>query len=57
MENFIKTQDAELAKKLRAQGFKELKSQGRFFVFLNNSKATFAVDENKKLFYTDKLCM
>lgn len=55
MENFIKTQDAELAKELRAQGFKELKPQGKFFVFINNSKHVFSAEQDKKLTFTNKM--
>ena len=55
MEKFIKTQDAELAEVLRGQGFKELKPQGRFFVFINNGKANFSKEERKKVAYTNKM--
>ena len=55
MKNFIKTSDAKLADELRASGFKELKSQGKFFVFLNNGKATFSSSEEKKLVFTNKM--
>lgn len=53
--NFIKTSDAELAKELRASGYKELKSQGKFFVFLNNGSATFSAEQNKKMVMTNKM--
>ena len=55
MEKFIKTQDAELAKQLRTLGFKELKPQGKFFVFINNSKINFSAEDKKKLAYTNKM--
>lgn len=55
MEKFIKTQDAELANTLRTLGFKELKSQGKFFVFINNGKVNFSAEEKKKLAYTNKM--
>lgn len=54
---FIKTQDAELAKELRAQGYKELKPQGKFFVFVNNGKANFSAEQSKKVAYTNKMEM
>lgn len=53
--NFIKTSDAELANELRASGYKELKSQGKFFVFLNNGKANFSAEQSKKILFTNKL--
>ena len=53
---FIKTSDKELAEKLRQSGYKELKSQGKFFVFVNNSaKYTFNADEEKKIIFTNKM--
>lgn len=55
MEKFIKTQDAELAKNLRELGYKELKSQNKFFVFINNGKVSFSSEEKKKLTYTNKM--
>lgn len=55
MEKFIKTQDAELAKRLRALGFKELKSQGKLFVFINNVRANFSAEEKNKFIYTNKM--
>lgn len=53
--NFIKTSDTELAQKLRASGYKELKSQGKFFVFLNNGNAIFSAEQNKKMVITNKM--
>ena len=54
--NFIKTSDEKLAEKLRSFGYKELKSQGKFFVFVNNSaKYTFSADEEKKIIRTNKM--
>ena len=54
--NFIKTQDEELAKTLRTSGYKELKKQGKFFVFINNgAKYTFSADEEKKIIRTNKM--
>ena len=53
--NFIKTSDEELARELRAFGYKELKSQGKFFVFLNNGKANFSAEQNKKMILTNKM--
>lgn len=55
MEKFIKTQDAELANTLRTLGYKELKEQGKFFVFINNGKVNFSTEEKKKLIYTNKM--
>lgn len=55
MEKFIKTQDAELANTLRTLGYKELKEQGKFFVFINNGKVNFSTEEKKKLMYTNKM--
>ena len=55
MENFIKTSDAELAKQLRLYGYTELKQQGKFFVFINNSCAKFTVEEKKKVVFTNKM--
>lgn len=56
MKNFIKTSDKELAERLRRTGYKELKSQGKFFVFVNNSaKYTFSADEEKKIIRTNKM--
>ena len=53
--NFIKTSDTELANELRASGYKELKSQGKFFVFLNNGKANFSAEQSKKMVLTNKM--
>ena len=53
--NFIKTQDAELAKKLRFSGYKELKKQGKFFVFVNSGKWTFSAEDKKKAIFTNKM--
>lgn len=53
--NFIKTSDAELAKELRASGYKELKPQGKFFVFINNGNANFSAEQNKKMVITNKM--
>ena len=55
MSNFIKTQDAELAKKLRFSGYKELKKQGKFFVFINSGKWTFSAEDKKKAIFTNKM--
>jgi hypothetical protein len=55
MNNFIKTKDQKLADELRASGFKELKTQGKFFVFLNNGNRSFSADQEKKLLYTNKM--
>lgn len=55
MEKFIKTSDAELADELRSMGFKELKSQGKFFVFINNRNVYFSEKKKKKLMYTNKM--
>ena len=55
MNNFIKTKDQKLAEELRASGYKELKPQGKFFVFLNNGKRCFSADQEKKLLYTNKM--
>ena len=52
---FIKTSDAELAKNLRLYGYKELKKQGKFFVFINNGVACFSEEDKKKAVYTDKM--
>ncbi len=53
--NFIKTSDAELAGTLRLQGFKELKKQGKFFVFINKGTVHFSSDDEKKVIYTNKM--
>lgn len=55
MEKFIKTSDEELAVVLRASGYKELKKQGKFFVFLNNGKLNFSAEQKKKMACTNKL--
>ena len=55
MEKFIKTSDEELARNLRMSGYKELKKQGKFFVFLNNGKLSFSQDQEKKMIYTNKM--
>ena len=52
---FIKTQDKELAEELRQSGYKELKPQGKFFVFIDNGKAHFSAEQNKKLAHTNKM--
>ena len=53
---FIKTQDEGLAKRLRFSGYKELKKQGKFFVFINNSdKLTFSAEDEKKIIRTNKM--
>ena len=53
--NFIKTSDEELAKNLRMSGYKELKKQGKFFVFLNCGKLNFTEEQEKKLIRTNKM--
>lgn len=53
--NFIKTSDEELAKELRASGYKELQKQGRLFVFLNNGNASFSAEQDKKMVRTNKM--
>ena len=53
--NFIKTSDEELAGNLRLSGYKELKKQGKFFVFLNNGKLNFTQEQEKKMVYTNKM--
>lgn len=53
--NFIKTSDWELAQDLRASGYKELKSQGKFFVFVNNGTYKFTAEQSKKVVRTNKL--
>ena len=56
--NFIKTSDEKLAEKLRSFGYKELKTQGKFFVFVNNSaKYTFSAEDKKKVVFTNSLCL
>lgn len=55
MDNFIKTSDEELAKTLRISGYKELKKQGKFFVFLNNGKLEFSQEQEKKMIHTNKM--
>lgn len=57
MEKFIKTSDEELAGALRACGYKELKKQGKFFVFLNSGKLNFTEQQKKNIIYSDKLCI
>ena len=53
--NFIKTSDEELAKNLRLCDYKELKKQGKFFVFVNNGKMTFSETDKKKVVFTNKM--
>lgn len=53
--NFIKTYDEELAEKLRLSGYKELKKQGKFFVFVNNGTLKFTAEQSKKMVKTNKL--
>ena len=53
--NFIKTSDEELAKTLRFSGYRELKRQGKFFVFLNNGKLNFSDDQERKMIRTNKM--
>ena len=55
MEKFIKTSDEELAGALRACGYKELKKQGKFFVFINNGKLSFSQEQKNKMVYTNKM--
>lgn len=55
--NFIKTQDEELASELRLYGYKELKKQGKFFVFVNCGKWTFSAEDKKKVVFTNSLCL
>lgn len=55
MNNFIKTSDAKLADELRTSGFKELKPQGKFFVFINSGIAKFSAEQEKKVVYTNKM--
>ena len=51
---FIKTMDAEVAKKLRELGCIELNSQNKFFVFVNPMKMNFSIDSSK-VSYTNNL--
>lgn len=55
MKNFIKTSDKELAERLRRTGYKELKSQGKFFVFVNSDKLVFSAEDKKKVILTNKM--
>lgn len=50
MMNFIKTQNAETADRLRQLGMSELPKQDQYFVFVNNGKTVFACDEKKVVF-------
>lgn len=53
MKNFIQTQDKETAIQLRSLGFTELPKQGSFFIFINDGKANFTLEEKKKMIYTN----
>lgn len=56
MEHFVKTSDEGVANELRKQGFQELSKQDKFYVFINEPSKIKTFDE-KKIFYTDKLCL
>jgi hypothetical protein len=54
MKHFIICQNPEVAQKLRAEGFKMIKSENQMYVFLNNEKIKF--DFSKlELTTTDRL--
>ena len=57
MEKFIKTQDESTALQLCELGFTELPKQGSFFIFINDGKANFSLEEKKKLIYTNIMIM
>ena len=57
MEKFIKTQDESIALQLCKLGFTELPKQGSFFIFINDGKSNFSLEEKKKLVYTNILSM
>lgn len=57
MKNFIQVQDEGTALQLRSLGFTELPKQGSFFVFINDGKANFSSEEQKKLVFTNKICI
>ena len=54
-QQFIKTADADVAKELRSNGYRELNKEGKYFVFLNNGNMKFSEESRKKFVYTDKM--
>lgn len=53
---FIKTSDEHTAILLREAGLPELAKEGNKWVFVNDhDNVVFSSDENKKMFYTNKL--
>lgn len=55
MKSFIKTSDEQTADLLRKAGLYELAKEGDKFVFVNDMKKTFSLEDGK-MFYTNKLC-
>lgn len=55
--NFIRTQDDNVADYLRLNKYTELPKQGKFFVFLNDGKATFSETVKKKIVIDNKTCI
>lgn len=54
MDHFVRTEYEHIAEELRANGFKELPKDGRFFVFINKpSKVEFS--DSDKIMFTNKL--
>ena len=54
---FIKTDDANIASKLRKNGYTAIGQDNKTYVFLNNGKMTFEEVEKNKVIYTNILNM
>lgn len=54
---FIKTSDKEIAEYLRQHGYQELQMEGSKWVFLNKSDENINFSYNKKLNFTNMLCI
>ena len=55
--NFIKTSDENVSDYLRLNHYTELPKQGKFFIFLNDGKATFSESVKKRIVIDNKTCI
>lgn len=56
-KNFVKTTDASVAAILMTSGYTCLEEKDGMWCFINNGKMNFSEEENKKMVYTNVLCI
>ena len=54
-QNFINTSDEDTAKTLRKLGFQELPKNGKYYIFINDNKLAFSLDDMKDVSYSNIL--